>query len=127
MHTDFSGMLNGWCGIYMGTVVRTGILGYLRKAHKRTSKFPEGKERLLINMSDTREIEHTQDPNTKCYQICGNTFIYVSERQTAELMLMSTVQFHCQTCRRHLKHVKAYEVPPSLTVAWVTSGEQMEG
>ena len=28
-------------------------------------KFPEGKELLLINMSDTREIDYTLVPNTK--------------------------------------------------------------
>ena len=46
-------------------VVRIGILGYFRKAHRNVLKFPEGKGLLLINMADTCEIEHTLVPNTK--------------------------------------------------------------
>ena len=42
-----------------------GTIGYFRKAHRKVSQFPEGKELLLVNMADTSEIEHTLVPNTK--------------------------------------------------------------
>ena len=46
-------------------VVRIGILGYFRKAHRNMLKFAEGKGLLLTNMADTYEIEYTLVPNTK--------------------------------------------------------------
>ena len=70
--------------ILVYTGVRTGILGYFRKAHRKVPKFPEGKE-LLTNMSDTREIEYGLVPNTQGKSDLWKLF---SLRQTAELMLM---------------------------------------
>ena len=69
-------------------LVRTGILGYFRKAHRKMPKFPEGKELLLINMANTREIGTPQPQIPTEKQICANTSVYESEGWTVELMRM---------------------------------------
>ena len=82
----YTGLPTGLTGMLTGRY-RTNILGYFRKAYRKVPKFPKGKE-FLINVADTREIEYVLITDTKENRICGNSSIYVSERQTAELMVM---------------------------------------
>ena len=92
-------------------------------------KFFEGKELLLINMADTREIEHNLVPNTKGKSnMCNQTNL--RKRKTygqidADIAVYNQCRWH--TCGRHVKHVKANEAPPSLTVARITCGERTGG
>ena len=55
-------------------------------------------------------------------QIGGSTSVYVGERPTAELMPMLLLLYvnsaiPLSDLVKHLKHVKAYEAPPSLIVS----------
>ena len=87
-------------------------------------KFPEGKELLLINMANTREIGTPQPQIPTEKQICANTSVYESEGWTVELMRMLYVNtaIPLSNLREAPKYVNTYEAPPSLTVAWATCG-----
>ena len=78
-------------------------------------KFPAGKELLLINMVDTREIEYTIVLNTKEKSDLYKHFNLRKRKTDGRIdadVAACKVQFSCQTCGRQLKQVSAYEMPP---------------
>ena len=75
-------------------------------------------------MSDTREIEYTQVPNTKGKSDLWKHF-NLRKRKTggqidAAVAVCKQFRSFVKQSWRHLKHSNAYEALPSLTVAWVT-------